>query len=193
MKAALTQLQQTLQHNLQMVWQARSPRERLGLGLAGGLITLALVWEVGLAPALHTLNEAQGRQSALDAQRKRLLQLQQQAQALQALPRIGREEAVRWLEGPASELLGPGAQVRVQGDQVQVQLQAAPPQGLSRWLREAREQARAMPQQVQLQQANPAAGTPHPSATGNRPAGNGEAGAPEAGLRWKGSLVLKLS
>ena len=189
----------------QTLWRSRSPRERLGLTLAASLIALALLWQIGLAPALRTWQEAPTRQATLDAQRERLLQLQQQAQALQALPRVGQEEALRWLQGPAIEALGPGAQVRVQGDQVQVQLQAASPEGLTRWLRQAREQARALPQQVQLQQAalptapGPASTTsvasPSSSAALKSPAASRPAGAAVAtgGLVWKGSLVLKLS
>lgn len=186
----------------QTLWRSRSSRERLGLTLAASLIALALLWQIGLAPALRTWQEAPTRQATLDAQRERLLQLQQQAQALQALPRVGQEEALRWLQGPAIEALGPGAQVRVQGDQVQVQLQAASPEGLTRWLRQAREQARALPQQVQLQQAAlPTAGSATTSSSASataaqkapavsRPAG---AAAATGGLAWKGSLVLKLS
>lgn len=195
MLASLVQAGQTL-------WRSRSSRERLGLTLAASLIALALLWQIGLAPALRTWQEAPTRQATLDAQRERLLQLQQQAQALQALPRVGQEEALRWLQGPAIEALGPGAQVRVQGDQVQVQLQAASPEGLTRWLRQAREQARALPQQVQLQQAAlPTAGSATTSSSASataaqkapavsRPAG---AAAATGGLVWKGSLVLKLS
>lgn len=195
MLASLGQAGQTL-------WRSRSSRERLGLTLAASLIALALLWQIGLAPALRTWQEAPTRQATLDAQRERLLQLQQQAQALQALPRVGQEEALRWLQGPAIEALGPGAQVRVQGDQVQVQLQAASPEGLTRWLRQAREQARALPQQVQLQQAAlPTAGSATTSSSASataaqkapavsRPAG---AAAATGGLVWKGSLVLKLS
>lgn len=195
MLASLVQAGQTL-------WRSRSSRERLGLTLAASLIALALLWQIGLAPALRTWQEAPTRQAMLDAQRERLLQLQQQAQALQALPRVGQEEALRWLQGPAIEALGPGAQVRVQGDQVQVQLQAASPEGLTRWLRQAREQARALPQQVQLQQAAlPTAGSATTSSSASataaqkapavsRPAG---AAAATGGLVWKGSLVLKLS
>lgn len=186
----------------QTLWRSRSPRERLGLTLAASLIALALLWQIGLAPALRTWQEAPTRQATLDAQRERLLQLQQQAQALQALPRVGQEEALRWLQGPAIEALGPGAQVRVQGDQVQVQLQAASPEGLTRWLRQAREQARALPQQVQLQQAAlPTAGSATTSSSASAtaaqkaPAASRPAGAAVAtgGLVWKGSLVLKLS
>lgn len=195
MLASLVQAGQTL-------WRSRSSRERLGLTLAASLIALALLWQIGLAPALRTWQEAPTRQATLDAQRERLLQLQQQAQALQALPRVGQEEALRWLQGPAIEALGPGAQVRVQGDQVQVQLQAASPEGLTRWLRQAREQARALPQQVQLQQAAlPTAGSATTSSSASAtaaqkaPAASRPAGAAVAtgGLVWKGSLVLKLS
>lgn len=198
---------------LQRAWQARTLRERRGLLLAALLIGATLLWQAGLAPALHTWRDAAAQQARLDAERQQLLQLQRQARQLQALPRIGRDEALRWLQGPEVAALGPGAVLQVQGEQVLVQLQAAPPEGLSRWLRAAREQARALPVQVQLQQTDAAAAvpknagsgpaaatrgaavrpTPAPSGTAPvSPAPSGVAPADSKGLRWRGSLVLRL-
>jgi general secretion pathway protein M len=189
---------------LQQSWQARTARERRGLLLAGLLIGAALLWQAGLAPALRTWREGPQQQARLDAERQQLLLLQQQARQLQALPRIGRDEALRWLQGPEQADLGPGAVVRVQGDQVLVQLQAATAEGLTRWLRAARQQARALPVQVQLQQSNAAATAPAPggaSATARPSAVGAGAAGPSAtpakpdaggGLRWRGNLVLGL-
>ena len=188
---------------LQRAWQARTPRERRGLLLAAVLTGAALLWQLGLAPALHTWRNAPAQQARLDAERQQLLQLQQQARQLQARPRIGRDEALRWLQGPEVAALGPGAVLQVQGEQVRVQLQAAPPEGLSRWLRAAREQARALPVQVQLQQVDGAAAAAQNS-TGPRPAAasrgatvrppspSSPAPADPTGLRWRGSVVLSL-
>lgn len=191
---------------LQQAWQARTPRERRGLLLAVLVIGAALLWQLGLAPALQTWRQAPQQQARLDAERQQLLQLQQQARTLQALPRIGRDEALRWLQGPEVAALGPGAEVRVQGDQVLVQLKAAPAEGLSRWLRAARTQARALPVQVQLQQSETTAPATAASATQNssgaarqgvapanaRPAAAPVSPAEPAGLRWRGSIVLGL-
>lgn len=194
---------------LQQAWQARTVRERRALLLAALLIGTVLVWQGALAPALHTWRQAPTQQAALDAERQQLLQLQQRARQLQALPRIGREEALRWLQGPEVAALGPGAQVQVQGDQVRVQLQAAPAEGLSRWLRAAREQARALPVQIQLQVQAPgqtqgqvqpgqagadkSPANPRASRSGAGPAsGLPPPAAAPAGPRWRGSLVLSL-
>lgn len=194
---ALAAWRSTLRSALEKAWQARTQRERRGLGLAAVVIAAALLWQVGLSPALQTWRQAPALQDRLDAERQQLLALQQQARQLQTLPRIGREEALRWLQGPELAALGPGASVRLQGEQVLVQLQAAPADGLSRWLRAAREQARALPVQVQLQQSDATL------AAGQRPAGNAASPAPNpapnrtspadpASLRWRGSLVLSL-
>jgi len=206
----------SLRNALIKAWQARTPRERRGLALAAALIAAALLWQLVLAPALQTWRQAPALQARLDTERQQLLALQQQARQLQTLPRIGRDEALRWLQGPELAALGPGASVRLQGEQVLVQLQAAPAEGLSRWLRAAREQARALPVQVQLQQSDAAltAGQRTAGATANlapNPATNPAPLNPAAGalarpsaapdrtspadpasLRWRGSLVLSL-
>ena len=155
----------------QQLWLQRSPRERLLLSVGATVIGLALVWRVGLAPALHTWQEAPTRQAQLDQQTQQMLQLQAQTQSLKKPQTISRSEAIQWLESHLSEL-DPKAKLSLQAEHMQLSLQAAPAENLANWLAQARELAHARPLQAQLQQA-----------TG--PAGDNT-------VLWRGSLLLRL-
>ena len=69
-------------------WQQLSPRERVLLRVGGGILLLALLWLLAMAPALQTLREAPQRKAELDRQLIQMRHLQEQARALQQLPRI---------------------------------------------------------------------------------------------------------
>jgi general secretion pathway protein M len=145
---------------LQPVWMQRTPREKRLLRLAGALGVLAALWQMALAPAWQTWQEAPAQQARLDAQTQTMQQLKAQAQSLQAPQAISRVESVQWLENNLAEL-GPGSKVSVQGERATLSLEAAPAQALARWLSLARERALAIPEQAQLQQgAAPAAASP---------------------------------
>ncbi|MGV0960214.1 MAG: type II secretion system protein GspM [Limnohabitans sp.] len=156
---------------LQPLWQQRSPRERLLLSAGAAVMGLALVWRVGLAPALHTWQEAPAKQALLDQQTQQMLQLQAQAQRLKTAQALTRSEAMQWLENHLAEL-DPKAKLNPQADLVHISLQAAPADNLANWLTQVREQAHARPVQAQLQQAT--------------------ATADEHAVLWAGSLVLRL-
>ena len=150
-------------------WAARPPRERSLIALAALVIGVALVWQIAIAPALETWQEAPTRQAALDAQTGQMLQLQAQAKGLRTTPPMSRTAALQLLESSAAQWLGPEARVSLQGEQVRITLKAAPAEGLSRWLAQARSQAQALPVQAQLQRttALPAvANLPSPAAPG---------------------------
>lgn len=150
-------------------WSARAPRERSLLMLAAALVGTAVLWQIAIAPALQTWREAPARQAALDAQTQQMLKLQNQAKGLQATAPLSRTAALQQLESSAAEWLGPQARVSLQGEQVRISLQAATPEGLSRWLMLARSQAQALPVQAQLQRT-----------TADNP------------TVWRGTLVLSL-
>lgn len=157
--------------SLQTLWQQRSPRERRWLALGAVVIGLLLVWRVGLAPALHTWREAPARQALLDQQSRQMQRLQAQAQSLQKLPAISRQDAIQWLENHLGEL-DPQARLSLQAEHMTLTVQAAPADQLAPWLVRAREQAHARPVQAQLQQtATPNADSPP---------------------LWSGSLLLRL-
>lgn len=186
-----------LRSQARAAWAQRSPRERQLLALACAVFALALLWQVGLAPALATLREAPERQARLDQQTRQLLGLQAQARQLQKTTAISRTDASRWLEGSVSEALGAGARIQLQGERATLTLQAAPAAELARWLTQARERAQALPVQAQLQQAPMA---PMPPATQASPGLNAPAkpSAPrpsspsDTAVRWSGTVVLSL-
>jgi general secretion pathway protein M len=69
---------------VQTRWAQMSPREQRLVRGALVLLALALVWFVALRPALTTLRSAQIQGPQLRAQLQDMLQLQAQAQVLQA-------------------------------------------------------------------------------------------------------------
>ncbi|WP_416547470.1 type II secretion system protein GspM [Limnohabitans sp. DCL3] len=135
---------------LQHAWAQRPPREQRLLRWAAGLLVLGALWSLAMEPAWRTWQQAPARQAMLDAQSQTMLELQAQAQSLQKPNPISRNESIQWLENNLSDL-GPGAQIIMQGERATLNLSAAPPEALARWLGLARERALAMPIQAQLQ------------------------------------------
>jgi general secretion pathway protein M len=152
-------------------WTGRNPRERAGIALALAAIGAGLLWWLALAPALQTLRTAAPQAARLEAQLQAMRGLQAQAQALQAQPKMGREEALRALEAAVKQRLGGTAQLNVQGDRASLVLKGTSAEALAQWLAQARVNARALPTEARLQ----------------RSAAPGAAGA-----TWDGSMVLAL-
>ena len=201
---------------LHHAWAQRQPREQKSLALGAAVLVLAALWQLGLAPALRTWQEAPAQQARLDRQSQAMQQLQAQAKKLQQPLAVNRSESVQWLEQHLSEL-GAGAKISVQGERATLSLEAAPAEALARWLSLARERALALPVQAQLQQRSPSPATgkttadrpkPGPSTQGSA---NGPAGVPALALAsttktssspapsadtpevfWRGNLVLRL-
>ena len=156
-----------LRPQLQVVrqrWQQLSPRERMLLQAGGGVLLLALLWLLAIAPALQTLREAPQRKADLDRQLIQMRHLQEQAHALQQLPRVNPATREQLLTELSLRLLGPDS-ISVQAGQAQIQLRNVPPAALAEWLMQTRLLAHVLPQQAQLQR----------SATG-----------------WNGSLIVPL-
>lgn len=163
---------------LQTAWQQRSVRERRLLLLAAAVLGIALLWQLGVAPALSTWRGAAQRQAELDLQSRQMLQLQAEARQLQTPTRLPRPQAIALLESSATGLLGKDARLNVQGDVLRVNLVAAPATGLSQWLAQAREKALALPQSARLERV-PA--TPSAKAATETPE-----------VLWRGELALRL-
>lgn len=131
-------------------WNALAPRERkLVLG-AAGLVTLALLWWVALAPAWATLRTAPQQHQALDAQLQRMQRMQAQAQAMLAQPRQSHDEALRQLEQAIRAQLGTAARYSISAERVTVTLTAVSGQVLGQWLSQVRINARALPGEARL-------------------------------------------
>lgn len=184
-------------------WKDLGARERQLIMAAGALVLLALLWWVCLAPALRTLTSAPAAHAQLDVQLQQMVTLQAQARALQAQPRVNRDDALRALESTVKQGLGANAQMQVAGgsagDGVLVTLGGTPPDALVQWLSQARGNARAVPREVHLTRsqvsvARPIAFTPAaaPGAMpGTVPAPAAAASGPTR-ARWDGTLVMSL-
>ncbi|MDO5692499.1 MAG: type II secretion system protein GspM [Pseudomonadota bacterium] len=153
-------------------WARLDARERRLVALAATVVGLALLWWVGLAPALRTLREAGPQRQALQAQAQQMQQLKTEAEALKALPRMSRDEALRALEASVKQRLRDTGQLSVVGDRANVVLKQTPADALAQWLADARMNARATPVDARLTRG---AGT-----------------APGAPVLWSGSLSLSL-
>lgn len=131
-------------------WAGLAPRERMLVGAAGGVVGLALLWWVALAPALATLRAADTQHRELDAQLQRMQRLRTEARAMQAQPRQGQDEAMRQLETAIRQQLGTSARYSIAGDRVTVTLTNAPAAALAQWLAQVRGNARALPGEARL-------------------------------------------
>lgn len=129
---------------LQSRWRTVSPREQRLLMLALGVVVLALMWWVAMAPALAVRKAAPGQHLALDAQNQQMQRLQAQALALRALPVVSADDARRALESSLTSL-GAGAQMVVQVERATVTLKGVSPDALAQWLAVARQNARTVP------------------------------------------------
>ncbi|MDB5851588.1 MAG: ral secretion pathway protein GspM [Rhodoferax sp.] len=158
--------------SLQLQWDRLAPRERRSVAAALALVAIALLWWVALAPALRTLRGAEAQHQLLDAQLQTMHRLQAEAQALQAQPKLGFEEALRALEASVRQRFGTTAQLSVVGDRATVTLKGASADALAQWLAQARINARALPAEARLQRS--------PGAV------------PATGPTWDGTLVMSL-
>ena len=140
--------------------------------LAAAVLGLALLWLLAVAPALRALRQAEAQRATLAAQTEQLQRLRAEAQALQALPRLGHDEALRALEASVRQRLGSSAQLSVVGDRAQLVLRQASAEALAQWLADARANARANTVEARLTRAGDQA--------------------PGAPVLWNGTLSLAL-
>ncbi len=152
---------------LQARWREVSRREQRLLLVALAIVLLALLWWVGIAPALATLRSAEKQHKLVSSQMQEMQRLQTQAKTLQAQPRLAFAEAQRLLEASVKQQFGASAQLLVAGESVSLTLKGATPDALAQWLAQARLNARAVPSEAHL--LRNAVGT------------------------WDGTLVLKIS
>jgi general secretion pathway protein M len=140
-------------------WTALDSRERTLVITAASVIGVALLWWIGVSPALSTLRQADAQQRALAAQVQKMQSLQAQAQAIQSQPKINRDDAMRALEASVKGL-GPTAQLNIAGDRATVTLRNTGADALARWLSQARVNARAIPSEARLTRSAASAAGP---------------------------------
>jgi len=153
-------------------WQTLRPREKSLVFTTATVVAMALLWWVGISPALKILRQAEAQQRSLDMQWQRMQSLAAEAQTLQSRPKIKYDDAVRALEASVKQGLGPGAQLTVAGERATVTLKNVPAAALAQWLTQARANARALPGEARLVRSAAPPGA--------------------AGAAWDGSLVLNL-
>ena len=138
-------------------WALLAPREQALAAGAVGLVVLALVWWIALAPAIATLRAAEAQHRTLDAQLLHMKRLQAQAKQMQSQPRQGHDEAMRQLEAAIRQQLGANARYSIAADRVTITLTNTPAPALANWLSQVRTNARAIPGEAKLTR-NPAGG-----------------------------------
>lgn len=130
-------------------WAALPPRERMGVTLAGITIAIALVWVVGIAPALRALREAPAQIDALDLQLQSMQRMAMEARELRGTAPVPTTQAAQALKS-ATDRLGDKGRLAVQGDRATLTLNGVTGEMLRAWLTEARSGARARPVEAQL-------------------------------------------
>jgi general secretion pathway protein M len=146
---------------LQAAWERLAPRERRAMLLAAAVVGLALLWGLGVAPALATLRQAPERHRLVDAQLDQMRRLAATAEGLRGQgdgQTLSPEAARTALQQATTALLGERAQLTLQGDRASLALRGVPPDVLARWLAQVRINARLTPLQADLQHSAEAAG-----------------------------------
>ena len=156
-------------------WSRLDSRDQTLVRLALLLVLATLLWLFSVAPSLATLQSADAQARSLAAQLQRMQAMEAQAQALQKLPVLGFDDAVRALTAATLQTLGATAQISVAGDRASVTLKAASADALAEWLTQARLNARSLPLEARLVRA-PAAAAP----------------AAAGAAAWNGVLVMGL-
>lgn len=134
---------------LRQWWRALPGRERRLLLVAGGVLGLALLWWLALAPALGTLRSAPAEIETAEAQLRAMQRLAAEVTELRSTPPVNSEQAAAALRA-ATERLGEQARLSLQGDRAVLTLNGVATSQLRDWLAEARSGARARPVEASL-------------------------------------------
>ena len=134
---------------LRQWWRALPGRERRLLLVAGGVLGLALLWWLALAPALGTLRSAPAEIETAEAQLRAMQRLAAEVSELRSTPPVNSEQAAAALRA-ATERLGEQAKLSLQGDRAVLTLNGVGTSQLRDWLAEARSGARARPVEASL-------------------------------------------
>lgn len=155
--------------SLQARWKQLASRERSMLLIATTVVLASLLWQLLLAPSLHTLRTASAQAQALDTQLQHMQSLQAQAKALRQQEPLGYDDAVRALSLATKQTLGASTQISLSGERANVMLQATSADALAQWLTQVRLNARSTPVEARLNRI-----------------------ATPAGVTWSGVLVMGL-
>lgn len=151
-------------------WAALAPRERVMVGSAIALIVAALLWWVGISPALKQLRQAREAAPQLDAQLQLMRAQASEAASLKAQRALSYDESLRSLENSV-KTLGAGATLSVSDARASITLRSVSGDALAQWLAQVRANARLVPSELRLKKS---------------------AGAAPTVTNWDGSIVLNL-
>ncbi|MEG0973571.1 MAG: type II secretion system protein GspM [Comamonas sp.] len=144
---------------LRQRWQALDARERRSLVLAGGVVLIALLWWLAIAPVIQTWRSAPGEHQRLDTQIARMQSLQTEARQLQSATTLTASQARQQLESSMTQQLGGSAKLSVLGERATVTLTNAPAAATQGWLAQVRANAHAIPVELRLSANTGKAGT----------------------------------
>lgn len=159
-------------------WNTLAPRERYGVTAAVAVIAVALLWWVGISPALAKLRAAREAAPQVQAQLQLMRALASEAASLKAQRSLSYEESLRALESSV-KTLGAGASLSVSNERASVSLRAVSGDALAQWLAQVRANARLVPTELKLQKA---------VATVN----SNSSATKTVATAWDGQLVLSL-
>ncbi len=158
-------------------WASLASRERVGVGSAAALIVVALLWWVGIAPALAKIKQAREVAPQLEAQLQLMRSQASEATTLKAQRLLSYDESLRSLEN-SIKTLGAGATLSVNDARASITLRGVSGDALAQWLAQVRANARLVPSELRLKRA-----TAPISAPGTAPA---------ATTAWDGTILLNL-
>ncbi|MEO7008413.1 MAG: type II secretion system protein GspM [Caldimonas sp.] len=142
----------SLRRQAQVFWRSRAPRERQALGIGAVLLVLVLAWLVLVQPAWHTVREAPAQLDRLERELQQIEATAVEVKNLRAVPPVSSTQAAAALKA-ATERLGSGARLALQGDRATVTFTGVGSEALRSWLGEARSAARARPVEASLARA----------------------------------------
>jgi general secretion pathway protein M len=145
---------QAFRQQWQARWAAFAPRERQLFSAAAWLIGLTLLVLVGIRPAWRTLSDTPTQLREIGTQLDHMRSLAEEAQALRNRPPVPPAQAEAALKS-ATDRLGKGAQLALQGDRATIALNNIAGRELATWLEEVRAGARVRPLEAQLTQVEP--------------------------------------
>lgn len=134
------------------LWNSRSPRERQAMRAAALLIGVLLVWLVAVQPAWRTLRDTPGQLDRIDADLAQMQRIAAESRELRGAAPVSVSQAAAAVQS-ATEALGPGGRVTVQGERATLTLNGIGTDALMGWLTEVRGAARARPVEAQLTRA----------------------------------------
>ena len=155
-------------------WAALASRERMLVGSAIALICTALLWWIGISPALTQLRQARAAAPALDAQLQLMRSQAAQATSLKAQRALSYDESLRSLENTV-KAASAVATLAVSDARASITLRGISGDALAQMLAQLRSNARLVPTELRLKQASTTSNTTAPITT-----------------TWDGTLVLSL-